>query len=109
VPFSVQAIAQMEETLASLPPVAGSNGNLTQGDPTAAVNTAINTIFNAVAEFTVHPNLFQSPGDFSLNPYANFTIASAGTAPAQSAPGFFIRGPHGVILPGATLHPHAPN
>jgi hypothetical protein len=109
VPYSLQAIAQMQATLEALPPVTGPDGTPTQGDPTAAVNTAINAIFNGVAEFTIHSNLFTSPDDFYINPYASFTIASAGTSPAQDAPGYFLRGAKGAIIPGATLHPHAPN
>jgi hypothetical protein len=43
-----------------------------------------------------------------LNPYVTFNLSFSG-APASSAPGYFLRGPGGAILPGATLHPHAPN
>lgn len=109
VPYSDEVIDQMATTLATLPTVAGSDGTLSQGDPTPAVDTAVNAIFNAIAEFTTHPNLFRSPSDFYLNPQASFTSTNAGASPAQSAPGYFIRGPRGAILPGATLHPYAPN
>jgi hypothetical protein len=108
VPFADAQIDKMAATLAQLPPATGPSGKLTQGDPTPAVNHAVNAVLNALAETTVHPLLFKSPNDFYLNPYVTFTLTFSGV-PAQSAPGFFIRGPHGTILPGATLHPHAPN
>jgi hypothetical protein len=109
VPFAASQIDTMATTLAKLPPVTGPNGTLTTGDPTPAINVAVNAILNAIAESSIHPLLFLHPGNFYLNPNAQFTLASSGVVPAQTAPGFFIRGPHGVILPGATLHPHAPN
>src|SRR5262249_52126947 len=108
VPFADAQIDTMAAALEQLPPVTGSGGTLTQGNPTPAVDTAVNAILNAVAESTVHPLLFNTPSDYYLNPYVTFTVAFNGT-PAQSAPGYFIRGPHGAILRGATLHPYAPN
>jgi hypothetical protein len=73
-------------------------------DPTPALNQAINAIFNALAESSIHPNLFRSPSDFYISSNVQFTINSTG-APADSSPGFFVRGPHGVILPGAPPRP----
>jgi hypothetical protein len=108
VPFSTGEIDAMEATLAKLPPVAGPGGTLTPGDPTPAINIAVNGIVNALAESTIHPLLFRNPDSFYLNPHIEFTLKFSG-APAAAAPGFFIRGPHGAILPGATLHPYAPN
>ncbi len=108
VPFSFDQIDTMAATLEALPPVSGPNGTMVQGDSAPAVNQAVNAIVNAIAEFTLHPNLFTSTSDFYLNPYVTFTTSFTGV-PASSAPGYFIRGPHGTILPGATLHPHAPN
>jgi hypothetical protein len=110
VPFSLSQIDQMASSLAALPPVASSHGNgtLSPGDPTPAINRAVNAILNAEAETTIHPLLFRKPGNFYLNPHVMYTLSFSG-APASVAPGVFIRGPHGAILPGATLHPHAPN
>jgi hypothetical protein len=108
VPFSGTEIDRMAATLAQQPPVAGPGGTLVPADPTAAINKAVNAILNAMAQTTVHPLLFLKPGNFYLNPYITFTLSFSGV-PAQSAPGYFIRGPHGAILPGATLHPFAPN
>jgi hypothetical protein len=108
VPFANAQIATMATTLAALPPVAGPGGTLTPGNPTPAVNVAVNAILNALAQSSVHPLLFLNPANFYLNPNIQFTLTFSGT-PAASAAGFFIRGPHGAFLPGATLHPHAPN
>ncbi len=108
VPFANAQIDKMASSLEQLPPVAGQDGSLTNGDPTAAVNGAVNAILNSIAETSIHPLLFNEPSDFYLNPYITFTVTFSG-APASSAPGYFIRGPHGTILPGATLHPVAPN
>jgi hypothetical protein len=108
VPFAEAQIDAMAATLAELPPVAGPSGTLTTGNPTPAVNVAVNAILNALAQSTVHPLLFLNPDNFYLNPNVQFTLTFNGV-PAQAGPGFFTRGPHGAILPGATLHPHAPN
>jgi hypothetical protein len=108
VPFANAQIDKMAATLEQLPAVTGPSGKGTQGDPTPAVDDAVNAILNAVAETSIHPLLFNQPGDFYLNPYVTFTETFSG-APAQAAPGYFIRGPHGTILPGATLHPYGPN
>ena len=94
--------------IAELPPVNGPNGTLVTGNPVPILNVAANAIFNALAETSIHPNLFLNPSNFYLNPNVGFPISFTGI-PADAAPGFFIRGPHGVILPGATLHPHFPN
>ena len=108
VPFANAQIDKMAATLAQLPPVTGPGGTSTQGNPTPAVNYAVNAILNALAQTSIHPLLFNQPSDFYLNPNVTFTLSFSG-APASSAAGFFIRGPHGTILPGATLHPTAPN
>jgi hypothetical protein len=108
VPFADAQIDAMAATLAMLPPVAGPDGTVTSGNPTPAVNVAVNAIVNAIAESSIHPLLFLHPDNFYLNPNIQFTLSFSGV-PAASAAGFFIRGPHGAILPGATLHPHAPN
>jgi hypothetical protein len=108
VPFADAQIDKMAETLEQLPPVTSPSGKATQGDPTPAVNYAVNSILNAIAETSIHPLLFNQPSDFYLNPNVTFTVTFSG-APAETAAGYFIRGPHGTILPGATLHPDAPN
>jgi hypothetical protein len=107
IPFALGQIDQAGAALAQLPPVAGPNGTLVPGDPVPILNVASNAILNALAETTIHPTLFVDPADFYLNPAASFDITFTGI-PASSAPGFFIRGPGGAILPGATLHPHVP-
>ena len=108
VPFADAQIDTMAATLEQLPPVTGAGGTATQGDPKPAINDAINSILNALAEASIHPLLFNQPSDYYLNPYVTFTLTFSGT-PAETAPGYFIRGPHGTILPGAMLHPDAPN
>ena len=108
VPFAYAQIDTMAATLEQLPTVTGPSGTATQGDPTPAVNFAVNSILNAIAETSIHPLLFNQPSDFYLNPYVTFTTTFSG-APASTAPGYFIRGPQGTILPGGTLHPDAPN
>lgn len=105
IPFANAQIDALGSTLATAPPVVGPHGSLTRPDPTPALNTAINAILNALAETSVHPNLFQSPSDFYLSPDFTFDINFSGI-PAKSSPGYFVRGPHGVTLPGAPLHPH---
>jgi hypothetical protein len=105
IPFALEQIDQAGAALAQLPPITSANGTLVQGNPLAILNVAANAIQNALAETSIHPNLFLSPGNFYVNPKASFDINFTGT-PASTAAGFFIRGPHGVILPGATLHPH---
>lgn len=106
IPFADAQIATLDSALAAAPPVVGSDGKLTLADPTTPVNTAINAIMNALAETSVHPNLFLDPGSFYLSPDVTFTISFSGSAPAKSSPGYFVRGPHGVLLPGAIVHPH---
>jgi hypothetical protein len=107
VPYADAQINAMAAELAATPPVVGPDGQRHFADPTAAVNTAVNAILNALAETSIHPNLFLSPSDFYISPNVTFTVDS-GDAPASSSPGFFVRGPHGIVLPGATLHPHVP-
>jgi hypothetical protein len=108
IPFSESQIDRMSATLAQLPPVEGPDGTLVKADSTQAVNSAVNAVLNGLAETSMHPKLFLNPSDFYLNPYIQFDATFVG-APASAAPGYFIRGPRGVILPGATLHPFAPN
>jgi hypothetical protein len=108
IPFAQAQIAQLGATLAAAKPVVGPQGKLVNPDPTPALNATANAILNAVAENTLHPALFLTPNDFYLNPNVKFTYTFT-SVPAQAAPGFFIRGPGGAFLPGATLHPHAPN
>jgi hypothetical protein len=105
VPYANAQITQLGNTLASTPPNAGAGGALVQPSPTAAVNTAVNAILNALAESSLHPNLFTSPSDFYISPDVQFTTDFSG-APAQSSPGYFVRGPHGNVLPGAPPRPH---
>ena len=107
IPYADDQIRRLGATLAATPPVPGPDGRPVTADPTPALNQALNAIFNALAEASVHPNLFRSPSDFYISPDVRFDLNSTG-APAQSSPGYFIRGPHGAILPGATLHPHVP-
>jgi hypothetical protein len=107
VPYANAQIAQLEAVLAAAPPVAGPNGTLRPADANAAVNTAYNAILNAIAEVTIHPLLFQQPGDFYISPDYHFTVNYTG-APATSSPGYFVRGPGGRVLPGAVLHAHFP-
>ncbi len=107
IPYADDQIRQLGATLAATPPVLGPDGSLVTANPIPAINKAINAIFNALAETSIHPKLFQSPSDFYISPDVQFNINSTGI-PAQSSPGYFIRGPHGEILPGATLHPHLP-
>jgi hypothetical protein len=108
VPFAQGQISTMAKSLAQLPPITRAGGQMTQGNPLPAINNAVDAILNAVAETSIHPLLFNKPSDFYLNPNITFTTTFSG-APASSSAGFFIRGPHGTILPGATLHPFAPN
>jgi hypothetical protein len=108
IPFADAQIDKMSATLSQLPPVEGPDGTLVKADATQAVNSSVNAILNGLAETTMHPKLFLNPSDFYLNPYIQFDVTFVG-APASAAPGYFIRGPRGGILPGATLHPFAPN
>jgi hypothetical protein len=106
VPFSLEQIDLMGQTLAGLPSTFAA-GSPTSKAVNAAINKAYNAILNAVAEYSLHPGLFLSPADFYLNPNISFTINFTST-PAAAAPGYFVRGPGGVLLPGALLHPHLP-
>jgi hypothetical protein len=105
VPFAVQQIQELGAKVAATPPVLGPDGTLKPGDITAAVNAASNAILNAIAESSVHPLLFQSPSDFYLSPDITFTT-SFNSTPASAAPGYFVRGPGGTLLPGAPVHPY---
>jgi hypothetical protein len=98
VPFARIQIARMTQVLALLPPVPQA---------TAAMNTAYNALLNSVAEFSLHPNLFQKPSDYYLNETIFFPITFDGN-PATSAAGYFVRGPGGALLPGAMPHRHVP-
>jgi hypothetical protein len=106
VPFALIQIDAMGQKLAALPvqfpanSVASTQANL-------ALNQAYNAILNAIAEYSLHPNLFVKPSDYYLNPNVTFTIDFDGT-PAKTAAGFFVRGPGGNLIPGATLHPSLP-
>jgi hypothetical protein len=107
IPYVDAQIGQLGATLSTTPPVPGPDGRLVTANPIPAINEAINASFNALAETSIHPNLFRSPSDFYISPDIQFDLNSTG-APARSSPGYFIRGPHGAILPGANLHPHVP-
>ena len=104
-PFAVQQIQELGAKVAATPPVLGPDGTLKPGDITAAVNAASNAILNAIAQSSVHPLLFQSPSDFYLSPDITFTT-SFNSTPAGAAPGYFVRGPGGTLLPGAPVHPY---
>jgi hypothetical protein len=105
IPFANAELAQLGQVLAANPPAFNPNGSLTSRAPLHAVNTAFNNILNAVAENSVHPNLFLSPSDFYINPLAKFTIPFT-SAPAGRAPNYVLLGPHGVPLPGVAGRPH---
>jgi hypothetical protein len=45
--------------------------------------------------------------EFYISPNVYFTLDFVG-APAKSSLGFFVRGPHGTILPGAPIPPNYP-
>lgn len=106
-PFADTQLATLDATLAKMANVPGPNGTMTPADPTNALNIAVNGILNAVAEQSIHPNLFQAPSDFYLTPNFLFTINFKG-APAASSLGFFVRGPHGALLPGAPVPANYP-
>ncbi len=85
--------------IANPPQFNQQTGALLNPEPKQAVDTAFNNILNAVAEYSIHPNLFLQPQNFYINPQAKFTIPFSGT-PAQKAPGVYVLGPNGVPLPG---------
>lgn len=103
VPFAVTQIERMAAELATLPPHGGTGATLAQARQ--VMNVAYNAILNAIAEYTLHPSLFTSPTDFYISPDIFFPTSFNGS-PAAAAPGFFVRGPGGQLLPGAILHPH---
>jgi hypothetical protein len=107
VPFANAQIAHLGTTLAETPPVPGPNGSIVPANPIPTVNIAVNAILNAIAEQSVHPNLFSTPSTFYLNPLTFFTVNSVG-APAKAAIGYFVYGPGGVLLPGAPVPPNTP-
>lgn len=109
IPYALAQVDQMGASLGGLPVTGGPSGpsSATQSALESATSSAFNAIINAVAEFSLHPNLFRSPSDFYINPDAQFPIGFD-DIPAKAAAGFFVRGPGGRILPGATLHPHQP-
>lgn len=99
IPFAHQQIAEVGAVLAAHPPFITPEGNLIDPAPLIALETAYNNILNAVAENSLHPELFQSPSDFFINPKVHFTLDFVGI-PARQGPGFFHRGPGGVLLSG---------
>jgi hypothetical protein len=103
VPFAVAQIEQMSASLSVLPPHGGTGATLAHARQ--VINVAYNAILNAIAEYSLHPNLFTSPGDFYISPDIFFPTSFNGN-PATAAPGYFVRGPGGQLLPGAILHPH---
>ncbi len=103
IPFAQAQIAQLGQTLAANPPTFDSSGNLTSLAPYNAVNKAFSAIMNSVAEYSIHPNLFVSASDFYINPAARFSIPFTST-PANAAPDYYLRGSHGVLLPGTNGH-----
>jgi hypothetical protein len=105
IPFAHQQIVELGAVLEAHPPVLAPDGTLVDPTPLIALETAYNNILNAVAENSMHPTLFQSPGDFFINPKVRFTLDFDGV-PARKGPGFFNRGPGGVLLtsPGGGRH-----
>ncbi|MEO6808175.1 MAG: hypothetical protein ABI353_03570 [Isosphaeraceae bacterium] len=100
IPFAQQQIAELGAVLEAHPPVLAPDGTLVDPAPLVALETAYNNILNAVAENSMHPTLFQSPSDFFINPKVHFTLDFNGI-PARKGPGFFNRGPGGVLLSGS--------
>lgn len=109
IPYALAQIDQMGTELSGLSAGIGPNGpsSGTRTSINSAISATFNAIINALAEFSLHPNLFQQPSDFYINPQAHFSVGFS-DVPARSAPGFFVRGPGGQLLPGAILHPHLP-
>jgi hypothetical protein len=107
VPFANIQLAQLGKLLAATPPVPGPNGSTVPANPIPTINIADNAILNSIAEQSVHPNLFSTPGTFYLNPTVFFTVDFKG-APANAALGYFVYGPGGVLLPGAPVPPNTP-
>lgn len=104
VPYAQQQVADMQ---AQLTPATGG-GAVVDSQSINAWNTAYANILNAIAEFSVHPNLFRNSSDFYSNPNVQFTT-NYNDVPANAGPGYFVRGPGGKFLPGAILHPHKPS
>lgn len=105
VPFADQQLAILADELRANPPKFDASGRLIDQTPLNQLNSAFNAISNAIAEFTVHPNLFQRPSDYYINPNVQFRLGD-NAAPSIAGPDFFVRGPGGALLPGAILHPH---
>jgi hypothetical protein len=55
IPYADDQIRQLGSTLAATPSVPGPNGSLVTANPIPAINKAINAIFNALAETSIHP------------------------------------------------------
>ena len=104
VPYAQQQVADMNAQLTPAP----GGGAVVDQQAIKAWNTAYANILNAVAEFSIHPNLFRNSSDFYSNPNVQFTT-NYNAVPAQAGPGYFVRGPGGHFLPGAILHPHKPS
>ena len=107
IPFANQQLTILQAEFDANPPTFEQNGKLADPTPLNQLNTTYNAILNAIAEFTDHPTLFQEPSDYYINPTVQFKIG-ANAAPASAGAGFLVRGPGGVFLPGAILHPHIP-
>lgn len=101
VPFAREQVAQLGSRLAALAPPGGPppyDASL------EAIDATYNRVQNALAEFSLHPELFRRPGDFYVNPAAQFTLdRPISDVPARLFPGFFYRGPGGAVIQGA--HP----
>jgi hypothetical protein len=102
VPFANMQIAMLGATLSTAPNVPGPNGTTVLANPTYSITIAVNAILNAVAEQSVHPNLFTTPSTFYLNPNVTFNLNFVG-APAKASIGYFVLGPGGKLLPGAPV------
>lgn len=99
IPYANAQVAQLGTNLASLP--------VSSSGASAAIDAAFDAIANAIAEYSIHPLLFNQPSDFYISPNVTFPITFT-SAPATTSPGYFVRGPGGVTLPGAVLHANYP-
>jgi hypothetical protein len=99
IPYAEAQIARVAEVFRATPPAFDPRtGALLNAEARRATEAAFSNIINAVAEYSVHPNLFLNPGDFYV--LTTYTLPYTGT-PAKEAGGFFILGPGGQPLPGA--------
>lgn len=106
IPFANNQITQLNAIIIANPPKFNQQtGALLNPEPKLATEAAFNNILNAVAEYSVHPNLFLQPENFYINPRAKFTIPFDGV-PAKKAPGVYVLGPGGIPLAGAHRRPH---